>query len=149
MLDPAMNRPLLLLVDDFEDGLDMYREYLTYRGYQVVVARDGEEAIAQAQRHRPDLILLDLRMPSMTGTDVMRVLRADPSFLRVPIIALTAHALEAERVAALAAGFDGLIAKPCLPDELAAAVERILAARTPVDFIPRGDDRRKSATVAP
>src|SRR5688572_31576868 len=139
----------ILLVDDFEDGLDMYHEYLTYRGYQVVVARDGEEAIAQAKRHRPDLILLDIRMPAMTGTDVMRVLRADPSFLSVPIIALTAHALEAEKVAALAAGFDELIAKPCLPDALVAAVERILAARMPAGFMARGDDRRKPVRIAP
>jgi two-component system, cell cycle response regulator DivK len=114
----------ILLVDDYEDGLDMYREYLTYRAYQVVVARTGEEAIAQARRHRPDVILMDIRMPVMTGTDAMRVLRADPSFQRTPIIALTAHALDGERRAALAAGFDEIIAKPCLPDQLVLAIER-------------------------
>ena len=105
----------------------MYREYLTYRGYQVVVARNGEEAILQARLHRPEVILLDIRMPGLTGTDVMRALRSDPSFHHVPIIALTAHALEGERIAALAAGFDELIPKPCLPDQLALAVDRILA----------------------
>lgn len=121
-----MNRSSILLVDDFEDGLEMYQEYLTYRGYDVSVARNGKEAIDQARRHRPDVILLDLRMPGMTGTDAMRVLRADPSFERIPIVALTAHALESERRAALAAGFDELIPKPCLPDQLVVAVERIL-----------------------
>jgi two-component system cell cycle response regulator DivK len=119
----------ILLVDDFEDGLEMYREYLTYRGYQVVVARNGEEAILQARKHRPDVILLDIRMAVMTGTAVMRVLRADPSFERTPIIALTAHALDGERVAALAAGFDELIPKPCLPDQLVLAFERVRATR--------------------
>lgn len=110
----------------------MFREYLTYRGYQVILARNGEEAIAQARLHRPDVILLDIRMPVMTGTDALRVLRADPSFQRVPIIALTAHALEGERRAALAAGFDELIPKPCLPDQLVLRIERILAtAREP------------------
>lgn len=119
----------ILLVDDFEDGLEMYHEYLTYRGYQVVVARNGEEAIVQARKHRPDVILLDIRMAVMTGTAVMRVLRADPSFERTPIIALTAHALDGERIAALAAGFDELIPKPCLPDQLVLAFERVRATR--------------------
>jgi len=118
----------ILLVDDFEDGLDLYREYLTYRGYRVIVARNGEEAVAQARAHSPDLIMMDIRMPLMTGTDAMRILRTDPSFRRVPIIALTAHAMEDERVVALAAGFDEVIAKPCLPDQLVLAAERILAA---------------------
>lgn len=119
----------ILLVDDFEDGLEMYREYLTYRGHRVVVARNGTEAVDQARLHRPDLILLDIRMPRMTGTEAMRVLRSDGSFENVPIIALTAHALDAERRAALAAGFDAVIAKPCLPDELASTVEQILGSR--------------------
>ena len=116
----------ILLVDDFEDGLDMYREYLEYRGYKVVVARNGREAILQARTQNPDAILLDIRMPVMTGIDAVRVLRADPSFRHVPIVALTAHALEDERVAALAEGFDEVVAKPCLPDELVFCLERIL-----------------------
>jgi CheY-like chemotaxis protein len=124
-----MNMHSILLVDDFNDGLDMYQQYLTYRGYRVIVARTGEEAIAEARAHRPEVILLDIRMPGMTGTDAMRILRSDPSFDRVPIVALTAHALDRERTAALAAGFDDLIPKPCLPDQLALALERILAAR--------------------
>jgi CheY-like chemotaxis protein len=126
--EPAFTTTTILLVDDFEDGLEMYQEYLTYRGYQVVVARNGEEAIAQAHAHRPDVILLDIRMPEMSGTEAVRLLRRDASFARIPIIALTAHALEDERRDALAAGFDELIPKPCLPDQLALAVERILAA---------------------
>jgi len=124
-----MTKPSILLVDDFTDGLEMYEEYLTYRGYHVVVARNGDEAVAQARLHRPDVILLDLRMPGMTGTEAMRVLRADHSFVNTPVIALTAHALDGERRLALDAGFDELIAKPCLPDDLVAAVERIHRAR--------------------
>ena len=125
--DGAMTTRSILLVDDFEDGLEMYQEYLAYRGFDVIVARNGEEAIAQARVHRPDAILLDLRMPGMTGTDAMCVLRGDPSFVNTPIVALTAHALDGERRLALNAGFDAVITKPCLPDELVAAVERILS----------------------
>ena len=121
----------ILLVDDFQDGLEMYEEYLAYRGFRVLAARDGEEAVTLARRHRPDVILLDLRMPGLTGTETMQILRADPSFVNTPIIALTAHAMDAERSRALAAGFDQLIAKPCLPDALVEAVERILSTRAP------------------
>jgi two-component system cell cycle response regulator DivK len=128
----------ILLVDDFEDGLDMYREYLVYCGYQVVVARNGKEAIRQARARTPDAILLDIRMPGMTGTEVLHTLRSDPSFPRVPIIALTAHALNTERVAALAAGFDDFIAKPCLPSELVQSLERILT--------PNSERHEKSAS---
>ena len=139
----------ILLVDDFEDGLDMYQEYLTYRGYDVIVARNGQEAIVQARAHRPNVILLDLRMPVMTGTDAMRVLRTDPSFQYVPIVALTAHALDGERNDALTAGFDELISKPCLPDQLAFAIERILAAPPP-QHVPAAADLfwSKIGTVA-
>lgn len=122
------NRCSILLVDDFEDGLEMYEEYLRYHGFPVVIARNGLDAIAQARSHRPDVILLDLRMPGMTGTEAMRILRSDASFARTPIIALTAHALDEERLLALNAGFDAVIAKPCLPDALIAAVERVVEA---------------------
>ena len=124
----CVSNVLILLVDDFEDGLDLYHEYLTFRGYRVIVARNGEEAVAQARAHSPHLIMMDLQMPLMTGSAAVRILRGDPSFGRVPIIALTAHAWEDERVEALAAGFDEVIPKPCLPDQLVLAVERILAA---------------------
>ncbi len=123
----------ILLVDDFEDGLELYQEYLTFRGYRVFVARNGQEAVDRARAHAPDLIVMDIGMPLMTGTDALRILRADPSFARVPIVAFTAHAMEDERVAALAAGFDEVIAKPCLPDQLALAVERMVAARRQVE----------------
>jgi two-component system cell cycle response regulator DivK len=122
-----MKTSSILLVDDNEDALDMYQQYLTYRGYRVVLARNGEEAIVQAHAHRPDVILLDVRMPGMTGTDVMRTLNADATFKHTRIVALTAHALDGERKEGLAAGFDAWIPKPCLPDQLVLALERILS----------------------
>ena len=124
-----MNRPSVLLVDDFEDGLEMYQEYLTFRGFHVIVARNGEQAVAQARSHRPDVILLDLRMPGMTGIEALRNLRADSSFVDPPIIAFTAQALDEERRVALSAGFDEVITKPCLPDALVVAIERVLSDR--------------------
>lgn len=125
---PLEEAPLILLVDDVEDALDIYGQYLTYRGYRVVVARNGLEAVKKARICRPDLVLLDLRMPIMTGLDTLRIMRADESLARVPIVALTAHALDEERQEALNAGFDDFIAKPCLPDELVRALQRHLPA---------------------
>jgi CheY-like chemotaxis protein len=122
----ASDRPLILLVDDFEDALAIYGQYLDHCGYRIVVARNGEEAIQAAELHRPQLILLDLRMPVMSGTDALRHMRSDPALAGVPVIALTAHALEGERLEALAAGFDDVISKPCLPNELFDIVRRVL-----------------------
>lgn len=122
------DRPLILLVDDFEDALAIYGQYLDRCGYRVLVARNGEEAVTAARVQRPQLILLDLRMPVMSGTEALRAIRADAALASVPVIALTAHALEAERQQALAAGFDQVIAKPCLPDELVAMVRSFVPA---------------------
>ena len=120
-------RPLVLIVDDFDDARDIYEQYLTFKGYRVLTAASGAEAIAVARAERPSVILMDLRMMAMTGTEAMKVLRLDPAFSQVPIVAFTAHALDEEKTIALAAGFDGVIPKPCLPDELMAAIDRLLA----------------------
>ena len=118
--------PLILFVDDYEDARDIYGEYLTFKGYRVALASDGHEAILQARALRPDLILLDERMPGLTGTQALLQLRADPAFDEIPIVAFTAHALDAQRQAALEAGFDAVIPKPCVPDDLATIVDRVL-----------------------
>jgi len=119
--------PIILIVDDFDDALDIYEQYLTFKGYCVVTARSGREAIDAARTHRPAVIFMDLSMATMTGTEAMRALRSDASFSHVPIVAFTAHALQDEKQTALHAGFDEVLAKPCLPDELVAAVMRLLA----------------------
>lgn len=125
--DPAA--PVILLADDFEDGRAMYHEYLTFKGYRVVTASDGAEALERARAVAPALVLLDVRMPRMTGIEAMEALKRDPAFAGVPIVALTAHALDVERELFLASGFDAVLAKPCLPEELIQTVESLLAAR--------------------
>jgi CheY-like chemotaxis protein len=114
--------PLILLVDDFDDALDIYSTYLTHKGYQVEVAMNGAEAVALAEQRTPALILMDLSMPILDGTAALKRLRSDPRFASTPILALTAHALDEQRRFALAAGFDAVIAKPCLPDDLVTAI---------------------------
>ena len=122
---PLTSQALVLIVDDFDDALEIYGDYLTFKGYRVIVARSGAEAIQTAHAQRPSMIFMDLRMPHMTGTEAMWALRADPSFAQVPIVAFTAHAFEDEIATALRDGFDEVIAKPCNPDALIAVVERL------------------------
>src|SRR5688572_1151392 len=131
------DKPLVLLVDDFEDAREMYAAYLEFCGMRVVCAEGGLAAVDSAREQRPDLILMDLQMPGVTGFDAMRTLRSDTSFARVPIVALTAHALEREQKSAVKAGFDAVIPKPCLPDELFRMVAEILASWRPDLRIPR------------
>jgi CheY-like chemotaxis protein len=117
----------VLIVDDFDDALDIYASYLTFKGFRVITASSGAECLALAREHRPAVILLDIRMVLMTGTEAMQILRSDPTFSATPIVALTAQALEDERIAAMNAGFDDVIPKPCFPEDLAAAVQRLLS----------------------
>jgi CheY-like chemotaxis protein len=123
-----MTRPLVLLADDFVDACEMYAEYLRTHGYGVVTATDGVAAVEAARRHRPDIMLLDIRMPGMTGTEALQLLKADPSFATVPIVALTAHALPEERDNALRAGFDAFLSKPILPEQLVRHLAEMIGA---------------------
>jgi CheY-like chemotaxis protein len=124
---PPIDRPVILLVDDFSDALEMYQEYLEFEGYNVAIARSGQEALDVARATRPTLIFMDLRMPRMTGAEALQALRSDPDLCNVPVVAFTAHALADEKRTALLDGFDEVIAKPCLPNELRTAVDRLLA----------------------
>jgi len=128
-VDPS--RVTVLLADDYEDARDLFGEYLQFQGYHVVLAADGVEALNLAREDRPDIVLLDIRMPRMTGTEVMRALKADRAFAGVPIIALTAHALHNERAAMIGEGFDAVVTKPCLPQDLSGVVAALAAAQRP------------------
>jgi CheY-like chemotaxis protein len=126
---PTPARTVVLLVDDAPDNRAMYTEYLTFKGYAVVTANGGDDAIAQAHACRPDVIVLDVRMPDMTGAQALRLLRSEVTFVNVPVAALTAYAFESERAKALADGFDAFLPKPCLPDDLVVAIEGLLRGR--------------------
>jgi two-component system, cell cycle response regulator DivK len=118
---------LILLVDDYQDGREMYADALTFSGFRALEASSGLEALQLAIDRLPDLILMDLSLPGMDGWEVTQRLKKDARTKHIPIIALTAHALTEERERAEAAGCDGFLAKPCLPDELLAEVRRVLS----------------------
>jgi CheY-like chemotaxis protein len=118
--------PSVLVVDDFPDGREMVAEYLAFRGFSVMVASTGAEAIELARKHRPRLILMDLGMPGLDGWETTRQLKADARTKGCVIIALTAHALSSQHATALSAGCDDVIAKPFDLATLADTVDRIV-----------------------
>lgn len=128
---PSSAKPLVLLVDDFPDAREMYSEYLAFSGYRVAEAANGAEALEQAVRIRPSIILMDLSMPVMDGWEATRRLKADPRTRQIPVVALTGHALSGTSDEARAAGCDDFIAKPCLPKDLVNKVAALLANASP------------------
>jgi two-component system cell cycle response regulator DivK len=119
-------KPLILIVEDFEDAREMYRDYLEFSGFRVETACDGREAIEKAHAISPDLVLMDLSLPGIDGWEATRLLKADPARNHLLIVALSAHALAPEGERARAAGCDGFIAKPCLPPDLVSEIGRYL-----------------------
>ena len=102
----------ILIADDDKKSIKLLRDVLQASGYSVAVARDGRETVALAQEQKPDLILMDIRMPVMDGIAAMKKLRADPNTDRIPIIAITAHAMRGDKERFIQQGFDDFLAKP-------------------------------------
>lgn len=124
---PEINaRPRILLVEDYDDAREMYRDYLEFSGFEVDTARDGHEALEQARKHGPDLILMDLSLPGLDGWEATRILKNDAATSHLIIVALSAHALAAEGDRAREVGCDGFIAKPCLPQDLVEQITEYL-----------------------
>jgi CheY-like chemotaxis protein len=119
--------PLILVVDDFLDNRQMYAEYLAFSGLRVEEAENGHEALEKAFKMLPDLIVMDLSLPGIDGWEATRRLKADPRTKRIPVIALTGHALAGHSKGAMDAGCDAFITKPCLPERLLEEVRKTLA----------------------
>ena len=124
MSDDSMKT--VLLVEDNEDNLVVYRTILEHVGYAVIEARDGEEGVSRARSERPDIILMDISIPKIDGWEATGQLKADDATAAIPIIALTAHALEEDRVKAMRAGCDGYLAKPVEPRRVVQEVEKYI-----------------------
>jgi CheY-like chemotaxis protein len=129
--------PIILLVDDYADNRAMYARYLEYAGYRVDEATNGQEALDKADQIHPDLIVMDLSLPVMDGWEATRRLKANPRTKRILVLALTGHALGDHEREATAAGCDGYVTKPCLPEDLAARIQDMLAG-APTKSRPRG-----------
>jgi CheY-like chemotaxis protein len=116
----------ILIVEDNDMNLDMLSRRLQRKGFAVLSARDGEAGVRAAAERRPDLVLMDMSLPVLDGWAATRAIKADPATAAIPVIALTAHAMEADREKALAAGCDDFHTKPIDLPELLAKIARLL-----------------------
>src|SRR6266446_1080187 len=136
------DRPRVLLVDDYPDAREMYTEYLEFSGFEVVEAENGMEALQRAVDAAPDIILMDLSLPVMDGWEATRRLKADARTNRIPVVALTGHALVGISEGAMKAGCDAFVTKPCLPEDLVKEIHKVLDKAA--DSAPAGKIRRSA-----
>ena len=118
----------LLLVEDNEMNRDMLSRRLARRGYEILIAVDGEQGIAEATRQMPDLIIMDMSLPVIDGWESTRRLKQQPETQSIPVLALTAHAMAGERDRALAAGCNDYDTKPVEFERLLGKIENLLGA---------------------
>jgi two-component system phosphate regulon response regulator PhoB len=145
----------ILVVDDEQDVLDLVVFNLQRAGYRTLAARDGSSALQKAQEQQPSLIVLDLMLPGMDGTEVCKRLKADPKTAAIPVLMLTAKAEEVDRLVGLELGADDYVTKPFSPREVVLRVKSILrrarGEAKPTEVFRRGeltvDTARHEATV--
>lgn len=114
----------ILVVEDNEKNMKLFHEILAAKGYRILQASTGEAAVALAAEHSPDLVLMDIQLPDIDGLEALSRLRADTRTASLPVIALTAQAMQGDRERFLAVGFDGYVSKPVNIHDFIATVER-------------------------
>ena len=119
-----MTSAQILVVEDNDRNMKLFRDVLQATGFRTLEATTGERAVELALEHAPDLVLMDVRLPDIDGIQALGRLRADERTAAVPVVALTAQAMEGDRERFLAAGFDGYLSKPVDIGELVATVGR-------------------------
>lgn len=127
------NRPLVLLIEDFDDAREMYAEYLEFSGLRTIGAADALKGLQLAEQLQPHVILMDAALPGLSGWDATRQLKENPRTRHIPVLMITGHVLGDAKERAIAAGADGFMAKPCLPDELARQIVAALRKDHPTD----------------
>jgi len=119
----------ILIVEDNPLNMRLIEMVLKSKSYTLLKATDGEEALDIATRERPDLVLMDIRLPKVSGLEVARRLKENPAFSHIPIIALTAHAMKGDKEKAIEAGCDSYLSKPINTRELPGLVADMLLPR--------------------
>ena len=114
----------ILVVEDNEKNMKLFRDVLQAKGYRTLEATTGGRAVELAIEHGPDLVLMDIQLPDIDGVEALARLRADERTAAIPVLALTAQAMDGDRERFLAAGFDGYLSKPVDIDELVATVKQ-------------------------
>jgi two-component system cell cycle response regulator DivK len=114
----------VLVVEDNEKSMKLFRDVLLATGYRTLEATTGSEAVELAAEHAPDLVLMDIQLPDLDGVQALRQLRADERTAAIPVLAVTAQAMQGDREQFLAAGFDGYVSKPVNVRELVGIVRQ-------------------------
>ena len=122
--------PLILLAEDNAANIVTISTYLKAKGYRLITVKNGQEAVRAAQEDHPDLILMDIQMPIMNGFEAIAAIRQNVKIASIPIIALTALAMEGDREECLAAGADHYMSKPIRLKNMAKEIDAILAAQS-------------------
>ncbi len=130
--------PKLLLIEDNEANRDSLSRHLRRKGFEVLLAADGQQGLQTAQAGNPDLILMDMSLPVLDGWQATRQLKADPRTRHIPVIALTAHAMAGDRDKALAVGCDDYDTKPIELARLLGKIQSQLARAAPTSGEPHG-----------
>jgi CheY-like chemotaxis protein len=117
----------ILIAEDNATNRELLREILEARGCAVLEACDGQQALSMLEQNPPDLVLMDIGMPIMDGYASVRKIRQNPLFTSLPVVAVTAYAMQGDREKILASGFDGYLAKPVNSRSLAEELDRLLA----------------------
>jgi signal transduction histidine kinase/DNA-binding response OmpR family regulator len=118
--------PLILLAEDNEENIATFTAYLNAYEYRVILAKNGEEALVMVKAYRPDVILMDIQMPVMDGLEAMQLIRSDPQFSAIPIIALTARAMEGDQETCISAGANQYLSKPLELEKLVLTIRQVL-----------------------
>jgi two-component system, cell cycle response regulator DivK len=124
--------PKILIVEDNDMNLDMLSRRLIRKGYEIVTARDGQEGIDRAASEQPDLILMDMSLPVLDGWEATRSIKSNDATARIPVVALTAHAMEADRQKALDAGCNAFHTKPIDLKSLLDQINRLISPEVDV-----------------
>lgn len=116
----------ILIVEDNELNLKLFRDLLAANGFETVETREGLEAISLTRNMRPDLILMDIQLPEISGLDITRKIKADPELRHIPVIAVTAFAMKDDETRILEAGCEAYLSKPIAIDQFLTVVRRFL-----------------------
>ena len=135
----------VLVAEDNAVNRELLREMLQGRGYTVVEACDGEEALHATEQMQPDILLLDIGMPKLDGFAVMRKIRGSPRLAPLPVLAITAYAMQGDREKILNAGFDGYISKPVNARSLGEEIDRLLTKKCGGSVAPNRLDGNEKA----
>jgi two-component system cell cycle response regulator DivK len=117
---------LVLIIEDNEKNMKLARDILQAKGFKTVEAVTGEEGVKLAKERKPDLVLMDIQLPGISGIEAFRQIRADANTARIPVVAITASVTPTDRSQITAAGFDAFVSKPISLKEFVDTVKRVL-----------------------